>query len=37
MNEVYLARQAVAMLLQGSMHKTVFQFLEKKKKEILFG
>jgi len=37
MSDVSLARQAVAMLLQGSMHKTVFQFLEKKKKEILFG
>ncbi len=36
-NDVYIARQAIAMLLQGSMHKTVFQFLEKKKKEMLFG
>jgi len=35
--QVSLARQAVAMLLQGSMHKTVFRFLEKKKKEQLFG
>lgn len=35
--QVSLARQACAMLLQGSMHKTVFQFLEKKKKEIMFG
>ncbi len=35
--QVSLARQAVAMLLQGSMHKTVFRFLEKKKKEIMFG
>ncbi|MBI4151878.1 RNA-processing protein [Candidatus Woesearchaeota archaeon] len=34
---VALARQAVAMLLQGSMHKTVYQFLEKKKKEALFS
>lgn len=32
-----LARQAVAMLLQGSMHKTVYSFLEKKKKEAMFG
>ncbi|HLC81941.1 MAG TPA: KH domain-containing protein [Candidatus Nanoarchaeia archaeon] len=32
-----LAREAVAMLLSGSMHKTVYSFLEKKKKEILFG
>ncbi len=36
-DNVALARQAVAMLLQGSMHKTVYQFLERKKKEILFG
>lgn len=35
--QVALARQAVGMLLDGSMHKTVFQFLERKKKEILFG
>lgn len=35
--QVMVAREAVAMLLSGSMHKTVFQFLEKKKKEILFG
>tara|TARA_Y100000310_G_scaffold89923_1_gene87118 strand:- start:72272 stop:72799 length:528 start_codon:yes stop_codon:yes gene_type:complete len=34
---VSTARQAVAMLLQGSMHKTVFQFLEKRKKEMMFG
>ena len=32
-----LAREAVAMLVSGSMHKTVYQFLERKKKEILFG
>lgn len=37
MNNVSLSRQAVAMLLQGSMHKTVYQFLERKRKEILFG
>ncbi|MBS3169995.1 RNA-processing protein [Candidatus Woesearchaeota archaeon] len=36
-DNVAIARQAVAMLLQGSMHKTVYQFLERKKKEILFG
>ena len=35
--QVSIARQAVAMLLQGSMHKTVYQFLEKKNKEIMFG
>jgi len=34
---VAIAREAVAMLLSGSMHKTVYQFLEKKKKEIMFG
>ncbi len=32
-----IAREAVAMLLSGSMHKTVYHFLEKKKKEMLFG
>jgi len=37
MDNVALARQAVAMLLEGSMHKTVYHFLEKKKKEMLFG
>ncbi|PIZ51267.1 RNA-processing protein [Candidatus Woesearchaeota archaeon CG_4_10_14_0_2_um_filter_33_13] len=31
-----LARQAVAMLIDGAMHKTVYQFLEKKKKEMMF-
>ncbi len=36
-DNVAFARQAVAMLLQGSMHKTVFQFLERKKKELVFG
>lgn len=35
--QVQLARQAVAMLLEGAMHKTVYRYLEKKKKEILFG
>ncbi len=35
--QVGLSRQAVAMLLQGAMHKTVYKFLEKKKKEMLFG
>lgn len=35
--QVSVARQAVAMLLEGSMHKTVYSFLEKKKKEMLFG
>lgn len=35
-NAVALAREAVAMLLSGSMHKTVYHFLEKKKKEIMF-
>ncbi len=32
-----LARQAVGMLLDGAMHKTVYHFLERKKKEVLFG
>ena len=32
-----LARQAVGMLLDGAMHRTVYKFLEKKKKEIMFG
>ncbi|MBT3298442.1 RNA-processing protein [archaeon] len=36
-SDVSLARQAVAMLLQGSMHKTVFKFLEDKLKEARFG
>jgi ribosomal RNA assembly protein len=35
--DVSLAHQAIAMLLQGSMHKTVFTFLEKKRKEIMYG
>ena len=35
--QVSLAREAIAMLLGGSMHKTVYQFLEKKKKEMMFG
>ena len=35
--QVSLAREAVAMLLSGSMHKSVYHFLEKKKKEQLFG
>ena len=34
---VALARRAIAMLLQGSMHKTVYHFLEKQKKMMLFG
>ncbi len=32
-----LARQAIGMLIDGAMHKTVYRFLERKKKEILFG
>lgn len=35
--DVALARQALAMLLQGSMHKTVYHFLERKRKEMAFG
>lgn len=36
-SQLSLARQAVVMLLDGAMHSTVYRFLEKKKKEILFG
>ncbi|HLC91029.1 MAG TPA: KH domain-containing protein [Candidatus Nanoarchaeia archaeon] len=36
-SQVQLSRQAVAMLLEGAMHKTVYHFLEKKKKEMIFG
>lgn len=32
-----LAREAITMLLKGSMHKTVYGFLEKKRKKILLG
>ena len=32
-----IAREAIAMLLKGSMHKTVYSFLERKRKEILFN
>ena len=35
--QVSLAHQAIGMLLGGSMHKTVFNFLEKKKKEMLLN
>ncbi|HIH12056.1 TPA: RNA-processing protein [Candidatus Woesearchaeota archaeon] len=33
---VSLAHQAIGMLLDGAMHKTVYQFLERKRKDILF-
>ena len=33
-SDVALARQAMGMLLDGSMHKTVYQFLERKRKEM---
>ena len=36
-DNVMIARQALGMLLDGAMHKTVYHFLEKKKKEQLFG
>jgi len=36
-DQVFLSRQAVAKLLEGAMHTTVFKFLERKKKEQLFG
>ncbi len=32
-----LAREAIAMLLSGSMHKTVYHYLERKRKEMVFG
>ncbi len=32
-----LAREAIAMLLSGSMHKTVYQYLEKKRRDMVFG
>ncbi len=32
-----LAREAVAMLVRGSMHRTVYQFLERKRKEMMRG
>ena len=35
--QVSIAHQAIGMLLGGSMHKTVYQFLEKKRKEMVFG
>jgi ribosomal RNA assembly protein len=36
-SNVALAHQAIGMILDGAMHKTVYRFLEKKKKEQLFG
>lgn len=33
--QVELAREAVAMLVRGSMHRTVYQFLERKRKEMM--
>lgn len=35
--QVQTARQAIEMVIRGSMHKTVYQFLEKKKKEMMAG
>ncbi len=35
--QVSLTRQALSMLLSGAMHKTVYNYLERKKKEQLFG
>jgi ribosomal RNA assembly protein len=34
-DDVQIARQAVEMLIRGSMHKTVYRFLEKKRKEMI--
>ncbi|MBI4983045.1 RNA-processing protein [Candidatus Woesearchaeota archaeon] len=36
-NQVAIAHQGLAKLLEGAMHTTVYRFLEKKKKEQLFG
>lgn len=36
-DQVVIARQGIAKLLEGAMHSTVYRFLEKKKKEQLFG
>ncbi len=36
-SQAALARQAIGMLIDGSMHRTVYKFLEKKKKDRLFG
>jgi ribosomal RNA assembly protein len=33
--QVDLAREAVAMLVRGSMHRTVYRFLERKRKEMM--
>lgn len=35
-SNVALAHQAIGMILDGSMHKTVYRFLERQKKEQLF-
>lgn len=35
--QVELAREAVAMLVRGSMHRTVYLFLERKRKEMMRG
>ncbi len=35
--DVFNARQAISMLLQGAMHKTVYRFLEKQKKKTMVG
>lgn len=37
LNQVIMARQGIAKLLEGAMHTTVYRFLERKKKEQLFG
>jgi len=36
-DQVVMARQGISKLLGGAMHTAVFKFLEKKKKEQLFG
>ncbi|MBI2151534.1 RNA-processing protein [Candidatus Woesearchaeota archaeon] len=32
-----MARRALGMLLEGAMHRTVYRFLEKQRKEMIFG
>ncbi len=36
-NQVIIARQGIAKLIDGAMHSTVYKFLEKKKRAMLLG
>ncbi|MBI4980693.1 RNA-processing protein [Candidatus Woesearchaeota archaeon] len=36
-NQVIIARQGIAKLIEGAMHSTVYKFLEKKKRDMLLG